>query len=1039
MEKGTQVRRQDNPGKIGTTTGQVRQRAGLNYYGIQWADGTHDYVAEDQLELVVATANRDPYELIAQGKYGRAEDFRRSLTHVHLSGRLANLVYSMGVTNTDFYPHQYKPLLTLLESPADGLLIADEVGLGKTIEAGIIWTELRAREDMRRLLIVCPAMLREKWRDELAMRFGIDALITDAVTLADEAARAFDSGTPKAWIASYHALRPSRSWKAGDAHAGKKRSSRNIFADLLFERADEDPLFDLVVFDEAHYMRNPESAVNTLGELLQKVSQRRILLSATPINLANDDLYQLLRLCDPEHFQYPSSFHDMVRANQPLVAARDAALRRNSSAKEITTQLHAAAHSDLLRNSRQLAAVIQDPPTDELLKRADYRAELAATLERINLIGHVVTRTRKRDVQMERPRRDVHPEMVPMTDAERRFYVFVTEATRDYAWRHQISDGFLLATPQRQVCSCPAAFARAWLSNDATLVEDMAERIAEELEDAGSEPEFEDIGSSLKEFLVANRPRDLRPDELEQADSKLCRLIDVLKEYFAANPTEKVILFTSFRVTARYLKEKLISLGMPAMLLWGGMSEPKQELIAEFRESDALRVLVCTEVAAEGVDLQFSRLLINYDLPWNPMRVEQRIGRIDRLGQAAKVIHIWNLFYEHTIDERIFRRLLNRLHIFEETLGEPEPIIGETIQRLESALLTEKMTAEQEEQEIERARLALENVRKRREELERNASQMIAHGGLVLDRIAAAQELSRRVTEDDLVIYVKDFLNRHAHGYKFRQLGNAYEFELELPPAVAADLDDFTRRNGLLGQTSLGNGMPRQCRFINRITSASTRAWEAIHQFHPLIRYIGQRLRQTEEAFHPVVAISLQSAGDTGVPAGKYAFMIRRWGFKGVSEEEWLQVAACRLDDGALIEEEQAETLINHVRIRGHDWLEAPNVVSADAVANGLDILDIHLGDAYERAKRRKQDENADRMMFQLHGVDQHLAQSLSVLESVRELHASLNRHGLVKATQGRIDKLRARMGLRREQILRREKVVPDCDLVCAGLISVRS
>jgi SNF2 family DNA or RNA helicase len=85
-----------------------------------------------------------------------------ALTHVHLSGRLANLVYSMGVTNTEFFAHQYKPLLTLLESPADGLLIADEVGLGKTIEAGIIWTELRAREDMRRLLVVCPAMLREK-------------------------------------------------------------------------------------------------------------------------------------------------------------------------------------------------------------------------------------------------------------------------------------------------------------------------------------------------------------------------------------------------------------------------------------------------------------------------------------------------------------------------------------------------------------------------------------------------------------------------------------------------------------------------------------------------------------------------------------------------------------------------------------------------------------------------------------------------------------------------------------------------------------
>ena len=162
-----------------------------------------------------------------------------------------------------------------------------------------------------------------------------------------------------------------------------------------------------------------------------------------------------------------------------------------------------------------------------------------------------------------------------------------------------------------------------------------------------------------------------------------------------------------------------------------------------------------TEVAAEGVDLQFCRVLVNYDLPWNPMRVEQRIGRIDRLGQKASVIHVWNLFYQNTIDERILGRLLTRLKIFEEALGEPEPVIGETIQRLEAKLLTNKLTPAQEDEEIERARLALEIVRKRQVDLERNAAQMIAHGGLVLERIAAANELSRRVTEFDLTVYVR--------------------------------------------------------------------------------------------------------------------------------------------------------------------------------------------------------------------------------------------------------------------------------------------
>ena len=137
-EQGTEVRRIDNPGKTGETTGKIRQRGNLDFYGVRWKDGTIDYVAEDQLEVLELILSKDRFELIEAGRYGRSEDLRRSLTHVHLSGRLANLVYSMGVTKTDFYAHQYRPLLTLLESPATGLLIADEVGLGKTIEAGII-------------------------------------------------------------------------------------------------------------------------------------------------------------------------------------------------------------------------------------------------------------------------------------------------------------------------------------------------------------------------------------------------------------------------------------------------------------------------------------------------------------------------------------------------------------------------------------------------------------------------------------------------------------------------------------------------------------------------------------------------------------------------------------------------------------------------------------------------------------------------------------------------------------------------------------
>lgn len=1036
-EKGTEVVRIDNPGKQGITTGQIRQRGDVAYYGVRWRDGSNDYVAEDQLEPLSTTLGNDPYVVLERGRLGRSEDLRRSLTHVHLSGRLANLVYSMGVTNTEFFAHQYKPLLTLLESPADGLLIADEVGLGKTIEAGIIWTELRAREDMRRLLVVCPAMLRDKWRDELKQRFGIDATLVNAKTLVEELKHSSSVGPSKAWIASYQALRPPKNWRPGVEADGKRLSARAVLANLLDDNSSEDPLVDLVVFDEAHYMRNPESAAHTLGEMLREVSHYRVLLSATPINLANEDLYHLLRLCDPDHFQYPSSFRDMLVANRPLVLARDAALRRTASVEEIMTHVQDAAKGELLMQSRQLAAILEEPPTEALLQSPGYRAELAASLERVNLLAHVVTRTRKRDVQMERPRRVVTPESVPMTEAERRFYNYVTEVTRDFAWRRGISDGFLLATPQRQVCSCPAAFARAWLGGDAALIDDMADIAMEDNEEADDEFELEDISASLKEFLQANRPRDIDVDDLERSDSKLHRLVEVLMKYFSDHPGEKVVLFTSFRATAQYLEKRLNELAMRSLLIWGNMRESKQELIDEFRERPELRVLVSTEVAAEGVDLQFCRLLINYDLPWNPMRVEQRIGRIDRLGQKAQVIHIWNLFYKETIDERILGRLLSRLKIFEEALGEPEPIIGETIQRLESKLLTSRLSPAEEEAEIERARQALENVRLRQEELERNASQMIAHGGLVLDRIAAAQELARRVTESDLIIYVRDYLARHAPGHQFTSLPEPHQFSVQLPVNVAAELEDYCRKNGLIGQTMLGSGTLRICRFVNSVTAVSNKAWEPVNQFHPLIRFIGDKLGKLDEAFYPVISVKVSTEFASDVPAGDYMFAIRKWTFKGVKDEEWLQSAVCNLHDRRLLDEEQGEALVNLARVNGTDWLEAANTVDRTNAAECLDHLELHLAQAYERASKRKQDENADRLMFQLHSIDQHLLLRLQVLEATRDRHELLRRPGLVRATQGRIDKLKARMALKREQVQQRERVVPDHELVCSGLLRV--
>ncbi len=165
-------------------------------------------------------------DLFKQGKFGRARDLRGAITHIRLSGRLADLIYSMETTNTDFYPYQFKPVLNFLDSPSRGILIADEVGLGKTIEAGLIWTELRSRYDTRRLMVLCPAMLREKWKLELQRRFGMSASIMDTGDVL-QTLKEYRAGNLSefAIVASMQGLRPNEGGKMMKAWQTNPQSS----------------------------------------------------------------------------------------------------------------------------------------------------------------------------------------------------------------------------------------------------------------------------------------------------------------------------------------------------------------------------------------------------------------------------------------------------------------------------------------------------------------------------------------------------------------------------------------------------------------------------------------------------------------------------------------------------------------------------------------------------------------------------------------------------------------------------------------------
>ncbi len=1035
MNPGTRVRLISDPGRNGITTGKSRTKAKGDrlFWQVTFPDGSQ-YIAEKQLEVVQMEAE-DAIDLFCEGRFGRSRDLRGAITHIRLSGRLADLIYSMETTNTDFYPYQFKPVLKFLDSPSGGILIADEVGLGKTIEAGLIWTELRSRYDSRRLMVLCPAMLREKWKLELQRRFGIAANIVDAEDTI-HVLRDYRVGdiSEFAIIASMQGLRPSKGWDDNDNDINNASSK---LARFLSENAHDEPLIDLLIMDEAHYLRNPESMTSKLGRLLRDVANHVVLLSATPIHLRNNELFQLLNLVDEDSFNQIHVFDDILEANAPLIRARDRLLRGNIDREEFINLLIEARSHILLKNNRQLQAILDTPPDDIALKNNAYRSELAHRLEGINLMGHAVTRTRKREVTEWRVIREAVPEMVDMTASEENFYNNVTDLVRQYCLKCAANEGFLLVTPQRQISSSMPAALREWKKRKFEF--------EQTYEDLGYEAENErEIGPLVKLILEnADKLGDLQ--ELWQNDSKYKRLSKELKRYLKDHPKEKIVVFAYFRPTLYYLSERLAAEGIENTVLVGGGTVNKNEIIERFKEPQGPSVLLASEVASEGIDLQFSRVVINYDLPWNPMKVEQRIGRIDRLGQIAPIITIWNLFYADTIDARIYKRLYMRLGIFEYALGGLEAVLGEEIKKLTIDLLRGNLSAKQEEDRISQTAQALANLRKEEDQLEENANNLIAHGDYILHQVRAVRELGRWITGEDIWIYIRDFFNMKYHGCEFRQLQeNDLVFDIRLSENARFDFERFIQARRLFGQTRLASSAfkPIRCRFKNQVPQQSSGEYEHINQFHPLTRFVSESiqksLRQSEIFYFPVVSLRLNSKEVPAILPNDYLFYVERWTVQGVRDiERMVYCAGVASKNSQLLSEEGAEMLVTSASKYGTDWLSAGNEVVVPLFAPLLEEFKDIAEKKYSEYISFIENENNDRADLQEKTLNLHLERQREKLHAVLRNHEEKGNLKMIAPTLGQIEKLEMRVRDKLRAIDEKKKLRHHNKEVCLGIIRI--
>lgn len=744
---GDRVRLSGDSEAVGTVLTPGQPVAGTYFYAALFpGEDEPSLYGEDDLVLVQTDPN-NPVAWLLDQPLADAETFGEYLTVLKLSSRLTDVLYSFLSSRTVLRVYQFKPILKLLNSPYQRLLIADEVGLGKTIEAGLIWSELHSRMQLDRVLVVCPASLRRKWQLELERRFDREVpVILSPADLKELVERARRVETPRfTAIAGMEML----------------RQEQNLA--LLREVS---PTFDLVIVDEAHHMRNTGTLSYELGEFLSEASDYLIFLTATPLNLGTPDLFNLIHLLVPEEFDDFALFDRILEPNQWI----NACLRKLRESFPPDAQEALALLRKVERTS-QASRFKKNPiyreVVDELMLHPPTSAREVVALQKrvtdLNTLAYVYNRTRKRDLAERLAIREAVTLDVTWTDQEWNLY----HAVKRYVLsrfrrlnRPGSAIGFATIMPERQAASCLPAL-RNYLLDSL-----QARRLAAELEEGEEEAPEELGGPDRLEEGERHAVEQLvsAAEELADKDTKFDVLDAHLQAILLKSSKSQVLIFSFFKATLAYLERRLRQQGYSVARMDGSTPrQTREELMDSFRDG-AFQILLSSEVGAEGLDFEFCQYLFNYDLPWNPMRLEQRIGRLDRFGQLHQKIYIGNFHLPGTIDTDIFGRLYERIGIFQRSIGELEPILGPAVRELQLAVLTGGLTPDQQAREVERVANALEARRMQLEEFEETRARLVGQDEYVVERLNEVERQRRYITSEEIQRLFVGFLQRVVGG-----------------------------------------------------------------------------------------------------------------------------------------------------------------------------------------------------------------------------------------------------------------------------------
>lgn len=908
----------NNPGQPGQYTGRWSKAGSFLMLQLAYPGGGSSYRPLACLERRPDHIEGSIEDRLRAGHFGKVRDLQRLVTFEKLKGTLHEVIYSMEAAQIDFYPYQFKPVLKFIDSPTERLIIADEVGLGKTIESALIWLELQARRQAQRLLVVCPKILADKWRDELRSKFLFDARVIGFADLEQELSELKKIGPGHAFvlIATYTGLRPPKAElrfleeppEAEPATAPKTRLLRELHHWSL----GYDP-FDMVIFDEAHYMRNPATTTFHLGKGLAANAGAVLCVSATPVNNSNTDLHSLLRLIDESFFESQGLFEELLLANRPAVQASNALARTPVDASLLESAVTGMSESQFISKSPLFKQFLEQIEHVESLDKAQL-AKCQDIAEKLNLLGGYVNRTRRVQVKENRPLRDPVVLSVVYSTEEMELYQTILKIVRR---KCQLDSRpfyvFQSIGLQLRAASCLPVLAQevrdGRFGDPGDLFgEAMGGEVLDDLFD-------DDPGEDLSEADVAR----LLSYDFELNDSKYKELRRMLVEIL---PDEKVVIFAYYRPTLAYLMRRLTADGISTTVIHGGiLNEQRWEEIERFKDVRGPRVLLSSEVGSEGIDLQFCRVMANYDLPWNPMRIEQRIGRIDRVGQQAKHLSIVNFKVKDTIEERLYIRLHAKLERFANSLGDLEAVIGKEVQRLTVELLSRDLTPEQEATLMDQSEKVIEGRLLSIQALEEKGDALIALSDYVQQKIEEDREKGRYLQAEELEDYLMDFFEREFRGCVVNHNTPTDGcLQIQLNNEAQSSLTSFIRDDRTISarpfrQKEFNISFRREV--LQRLSVSQKRSVHFVNHISPLIRWITKTNQDRAHGFFDVSAVRI---AHPELPSGDYCYRIERWLLKGLSNRETLAYGIRSLSNGKSYSPDESEAIIQCLLRRSRDW-----------------------------------------------------------------------------------------------------------------------